>query len=61
MAAYEQALRALEVLLASPRLAGLTITELNPDHSEQGAHSIDRFATAVAESLARSLAAERLL
>ena len=53
--AYGQALRALDVLLASPRLAGLTITELNPDHTEQGAHSIERFAAAIAESLARSL------
>jgi len=53
--AYDQALRALDVLLASPRLAGLTITELNPDHTEQGAHSIERFAAAIAESLARSL------
>jgi arginase len=51
--AYEQTLRALGVLLASPRLGGLTITELNPDHAEQGADSIERFATAVAERLAR--------
>ncbi len=53
--AYDQALRALDVLLASPRLAGLTITELNPDHTEQGAHSVERFAAAIAASLARSL------
>ena len=52
--AHHQALRALAVLLASSKLAGLTITELNPDHTEQGADSIERFATAVAEGLARS-------
>jgi arginase len=52
--AYEQALRALDRLLASPWLAGLTITELNPDHVEAGADSLERFAGAVAESLARS-------
>jgi arginase len=54
--AYEQALQALDRLLASPCLAGLTITELNPDHAEAGADSLERFASAVAESLARSLA-----
>lgn len=53
---YQHALRALDVLLASPRLAGITITELNPDHTEHGIPSIEPFATALAESLARSLA-----
>jgi arginase len=52
--AHDQALRALSVLLASPKVAGLTITELNPDHTEEGADSIKRFATAVAEGLAGS-------
>jgi arginase len=52
--AHGHALRALAVLLASPKLAGLTITELNPDHTEQGADSLERFAAAVADSLARS-------
>ena len=50
--AYADALRALDRLLAAPGLAGLTITELNPDHAEAGADSLERFATAVAESLA---------
>jgi arginase len=53
--AYEQALRALDVLLASPRIAGLTITELNPAHAEEGAHSIERFATDIAHGPARPL------
>jgi arginase len=48
--AYADAMRALDRLLASPKLAGLTITELNPDHAEPG--SLERFARAVGESLA---------
>ncbi len=47
---YANAMRALARLLASPKLAGLTITELNPDHAEPG--SLERFARAVGESLA---------
>ena len=54
--AYDHALRALDRLLASPSLAGLTITELNPDHTEARTGSLERFASAVAESLARALA-----
>jgi arginase len=54
--AYADALRALDRLLAVPGLAGLTITELNPDHAEAGADSLGRFAGAVAESLARAAA-----
>jgi arginase len=50
---YDHALRALDRLLASPGLAGLTITELNPDHAEAG--TLERFASAVAGSLARAL------
>jgi arginase len=48
---YDHAMRALRTLLASPRLAGLTITELNPDHAEN-AQSIERFAALIADSLA---------
>jgi arginase len=55
--AFDHALRALETILASPRLAGLTITELNPDHAERGAGAIERFATAVAGGLAKALTA----
>lgn len=43
----------------SPQLAGVTITELNPDHTEQGAQSIERFAEAVSGSLANAPALER--
>jgi arginase len=52
--AYEAAMCALDVLLASPRLAALTVTELNPQHAERGAGSIERFAGGLAAGLARS-------
>jgi arginase len=51
---YEDAIASLEVLLASERLVGLTITELNPDHTEQGANSLGRFATDLARCLTGS-------
>jgi arginase len=57
--AYDHAMRALQSLLASSRLAGMTITELNPDHVEEGAQSIDRFAAAVSEGLAGAPALAR--
>ena len=40
--AYDDAIRAFRALLESPQLAGITITELNPDHAEPGA--LERFA-----------------
>lgn len=49
---FETALRALGVLLASPRLAALTITELNPAHFEEGAGAPDRLVATVADGLA---------
>lgn len=56
---FEHALRALDVVLRSPRLAGLTITELNPDHAERGAGGIERLAAAVAQSLTAGLSFAR--
>ena len=53
---YDAAMRALAVLLASPKLAALTVTELNPDHAEQGADSLERFASGLARSLASACA-----
>ena len=50
--AYAQAIEALAVLLASPLLSGLTLTELNPAHTEEGAHSIERLARDLARGLA---------
>jgi arginase len=49
---YDTAMRTLGALLETPLLAGLTITELNPDHAEQGANSIERLAADVAERIA---------
>lgn len=54
--AYNQALTALDTLLHSPCFAGLTITELNPAHAEEGSESIERFAADVAGSLVRTTA-----
>jgi arginase len=51
--AYADAMRALDVLLASPKLAALTITELNPDHTETP-DALRRFAASVATSLAQA-------
>jgi arginase len=48
---YAAAIEALQTLLKSPNLAGLTITELNPDHAEEGAGSIERLAQDVAAAL----------
>jgi arginase len=48
---FATALRALAPLLASPRLAGLTITELNPDHAEEGAGAVERLVAAVGSGL----------
>ena len=50
--AFETALGALGVLAASPRLAGLTITELNPDHTEEGGGALERLVAGVASALA---------
>jgi arginase len=52
--AYEQAATALAVLLASPAVAGLTVTELNPAHVEDGAGSIERLARDLAAALTGS-------
>jgi arginase len=49
--AYEQAAAALRVLLSSPALAGVTVTELNPNHVEEGAGSIERLASDLAGAL----------
>jgi arginase len=51
---FDHTLRALRSVLATPKLAGLTITELNPDHTEEDTGAIESFAAAVAQSLAAS-------
>jgi arginase len=50
--AYADALAALRTLLQEPRLAGVTVTELNPAHVEEGAGSIERLARDVAAGFA---------
>jgi arginase len=50
--AFATALRALRVLLAAPKLAALTIAELNPNHIEDGSDSLERLVAALAEGLA---------
>jgi arginase len=57
--AYADAILALETLAESPQLAGITITELNPEHTEEGARSIERFAADVSRALAASPALSR--
>ncbi|HEY1853008.1 MAG TPA: arginase family protein [Solirubrobacterales bacterium] len=49
---FASALAALGVLLASPKLAALTITELNPDHREEGSEAIEQLVEALAAGLA---------
>jgi arginase len=49
---YEQAAAALEVLLRSSALGGLTVTELNPDHADDGGGAIERLARDLAGGLA---------
>jgi arginase len=48
---FEAALAALEVLLSSPRLRALTITELNPDHTEEGGGAVERLAEGISVGL----------
>jgi arginase len=48
---YDTAVRALEVLVKSPRLGGVTVTELNPAHTEEGSGSIERLARDIARAL----------
>lgn len=51
--AYDVAVRALEVILRSPRLAGLTLTELNPDHAAAATGSVDRLTADLARLLSQ--------
>jgi arginase len=49
--AFERVVLALRGLLASPKLAALTVAELNPDHDPDGS-SIDRFLDGLVGALA---------
>jgi arginase len=48
--AFDAALTALAGVAASPLLAGVTVTELNPAHAREG--GVERFAAALARALA---------
>jgi arginase len=48
--AYEHALEALAALARSRLIVGLTVTELNPDHAETGAGSVERLARDLARA-----------
>jgi arginase len=49
---YSHALEWLEVLLKSPKIAGLTLTEINPDHGAEDGSTIQRFAQDLSRLLA---------
>jgi arginase len=49
---FVTAMDALDVLLRSSKLVGLTITECNPDHAEEGAAGLERLVATVAAALA---------
>jgi arginase len=48
----DAAVRALRVLCADERFAALTVTELNPDHADEGGEELRRFVDALAGALA---------
>jgi arginase len=50
----DQAMRALGVFAADERFGGLTITEINPDHGEEGGATLKRFVEALAKALSQS-------
>jgi arginase len=49
---YAAASAALATLCASPAVSGLTVTELNPDHVEEGAGTLERLTADLAGALA---------
>lgn len=54
---FDATMRALRVLLATPKLAGLTVTEVNPDHDPDGSAAerlVDGLATALSEAEERA-------
>jgi arginase len=48
---FETALAALDALVASDRLAALTVTELNPQHAAADDGLLERFASSLAAAL----------
>lgn len=52
--AFNSAMEALRVLLGSPRLHALTVTELNPDHGDEDGSTVGTFVDALVAALAAS-------
>jgi arginase len=48
---HDTALRSVATFLNDSRLSALTITELNPEHSEPDGHAVKRFASALASAI----------
>jgi len=48
---YDTFLTALRTLLAAPALSAVTVTALNPHHTEPGAEAIERLVAALAVGL----------
>ncbi len=51
-ATLDQATDALALLAARPEFAGVTVSQLNPDHGEEDMETLRRFGTALARALA---------
>lgn len=49
---FDSFLASLRTALEAPRLAAVTLTELNPDHTEPGTNAIERLARTLADGLA---------
>jgi arginase len=49
---YNHTLETLQVLLKSPKFAGLTLTEINPDHGAEDGSTVHRFAQDLSRLLA---------
>jgi arginase len=49
---FQEAIACLEVFLSSPKCAGLTITEFNPDHADEDGVLATTFVEGVANALA---------
>jgi arginase len=52
---FDQLMAALRPLLAAPNWVALTVTELNPDHTEQDGSTLRTFARALADAIAASI------
>jgi arginase len=50
---FDTAMRALGTLAETPKLAALTVTELNPDHDPDGT-AVERFVDGLADALSRA-------